>query len=166
MMEPVIRVEGQNANPCEGKVKFDFIKSTWNLGMIVCALVFAPETLSLSSIMLFVILTYFTLLVGHSVGMHRMMIHRSFKCKPWVEKVLIYIGVIVGMSGPIGIIKIHDMRDWAQRHSQCHDFFSHRRNFLLDLWWQLTSVFQFKHPPKFNIESKYLNAPFYKHLES
>lgn len=166
MMEPVIRIDGTGANACEGRVLFDARKSFWNLGMIVCAICLAPFTFSPASFILFLTLSYTTLLIGHSAGMHRMMIHRSFECQKPIERVLIYIGVLVGMSGPQGIIKIHDLRDWAQRQTECHDFFSHKQSYIKDLWWQLTSNFKFDNPPKINIEDKYTDDLLYRHLET
>lgn len=165
MMKPVHRIDGRKSNPVDGVVKFDFSKSSWNLGMIGSAILFAPFTLSPSSLALFIILTYFSLLIGHSAGMHRMMIHQAYESHPLVEKILIYIGVLVGMSGPYGIIKIHDVRDWAQRQEKCHDFFSHKKSYFQDLWWQLTSKFVFESPPEINIEPKYGESRFYQWLE-
>ncbi len=165
MMEPVHRVDGRGANPVEGRVVYDVPKLIWNLGMIVLALVLAPITFRFDAFLLFLLLTYFSLLIGHSAGMHRMMIHRSYQCHPLVERLLIYIGVLVGMSGPCGIIKIHDLRDWAQRQNQCHDFFSHKRSFLQDIWWQLSSKFEFRRPPTVTIEAKYSADIFYQWLE-
>jgi len=166
MMEPVLRVDDSGANPIEGVVKYDVPKLLWNLGMIVLAIILAPITFSIEAFALFLVLTYFSLLVGHSAGMHRLMIHRAYECHSAVEKTLIYVGVLVGMSGPFGIIKIHDVRDWAQRKERCHEFFSHDRGFLNDIWWQLTCRFEFKNPPCINIEEKYSSDRFYKLLES
>lgn len=166
MMEPVRRVNDKGANPVKGRVVYDLPKLLWNLGMIILAVIFAPLTFSFGALILFLMLTYFSLLIGHSAGMHRMMIHRSYDCHPIVEKILIYIGVLVGMSGPYGIIKIHDLRDWAQRKVECHDFFSHKRGYLLDVWWQLTSKFEFDNPPAINIEDKYSTDRFYQWLEA
>jgi len=166
MMEPVLRVDDSGANPVEGVVKYDVPKLLWNLGMIVLAIIFAPITFSIEAFALFLVLTYFSLLVGHSAGMHRLMIHRTYECHSAVEKTLIYVGVLVGMSGPFGIIKIHDVRDWAQRKERCHEFFSHDRGFLNDIWWQLTCRFEFKNPPCIKIEEKYSSDRFYKFLES
>ncbi len=165
MMEKVLRVSAEKANASKGSVTFDFSKAGWNLGMIVMALIFAPFNYTNSALILFLSTTYLSLLIGHSVGMHRMMIHRAFDCPPVVAKIMIYIGVLVGMSGPIGIIKIHDMRDWAQRQAGCHDFFSHTRSYLIDIWWQLTSTFKFENPPEITIEKKYLDDPWYQFLE-
>lgn len=166
MMEPVHRIEGIGANPVDGVVDYDLPKLSWNLGMISSAVIFAPSTFSLESFFLFIVLTYFSLLIGHSAGMHRLMIHRTYECHPIVEKILIYIGVLVGMSGPHGIIKIHDLRDWAQRQEKCHDFFSHKRNYFQDIWWQLTSKFNFSCQPKVIIEAKYGSDKFYLWLEN
>ena len=33
---------------------------------------------------------------------------------------------LVGMAGPVGMPRTHDLRDWAQRQPQCHDHFGHR----------------------------------------
>lgn len=165
MMKPVVRVNDENANPHDGHVTVDYPKMYWNLGMAITAIIFAPMTYTLDAFLLFITLTYFSLLVGHSVGMHRLMIHRSFSTPKWLEYCLVYIGVLVGMAGPLGIIKVHDLRDWTQRQHRCHDFFSHRRNYFTDLWWQLTSKFVFNKPPTIVIEPKFSNDQFYQFLE-
>ena len=72
MMEPVHRIDGDGANPVEGKVVYDLPKLLWNLGMILSAVIFAPLTFSLGSFSMFLVLTYFSLLIGHSAGMHRL----------------------------------------------------------------------------------------------
>ena len=165
MMAPVVRVNGENANPVHGQVVTDWPKAIWNLGMIVAAVLLVPYYTNLNSIVLFLVLTYFSLLIGHSAGMHRMMIHRTFKTPKPIERLLIYVGVLVGMAGPFGVIRIHDLRDWAQRQEQCHDFFSHKRSFITDLWWQLTSKFEFDSPPQISIEENLANDRFYVFLE-
>jgi len=165
MMEPVARVSGEGACPWRGSVVFDAPKAFWNIGIGVLAIVLVPFYTTVSAVILFVVLAYFSLLVGHSAGMHRMMIHRTYLAPRIVERILIYIGVLVGMAGPFGVIAIHDTRDWAQRHPRCHDFFSHARPFWQDLWWQLTSKFIFDYPPKVVIEDHYAHDPVYRFLE-
>lgn len=154
MMEEVLRVSGEEACPVQGTVKLDPIKCLWNGGMILGAVCLAPVYFSWSALVLFFVTTYVTLLIGHSVGMHRMMIHRTFKCPKPLERLLIYIGILVGIGGPSAIIKIHDTRDWAQRQSQCHDFFSHERSYLRDVTWQLYYRFEFDKAPIVKIESR------------
>ncbi len=166
MMKPVLRVDGRNANPCEGRPVLDCPKAVWNGCLIAVSLVAGPTFFNWSAFALFVVSTYVTLLVGHSVGMHRMLIHRSFQCAKPLERFLIYVGVLVGVAGPFGIVRVHDMRDWAQRQSVCHDFFAHTRGFWRDLSWQLFYRFRFAFPPTFTIEPNIRHDHFYRFLEA
>lgn len=152
MMQPVLRVDATDASAVEGRVVLDWAKALWTGGMLSTGLVLGPLLFSWQAFLVFLLLTYTTMLIGHSVGMHRMMIHRTFSCPKWLERSLIYAGLLVGVAGPYGIIKIHDLRDWAQRQSHCHDFFSHRCGFWRDLTWQLFYRFEFEHPPRVKIE--------------
>jgi fatty-acid desaturase len=165
MMKPVLRVDGSQASACDGRPVLDVPKAAWNGATLVAALVLGPIFFSWSALALFLSLTYVSLLVGHSVGMHRMMIHRTFSCSKPVERALIYTGVLVGLSGPFGIIRIHDTRDWAQRQPKCHDFFAHRRSLPQDLLWNLAYRFQFERPPRLVIESNLADDPWYRFME-
>jgi stearoyl-CoA desaturase (delta-9 desaturase) len=164
-MEPVIRVDGAGADPCLGTVRIDWPKALWN-GAMIAGTIAALAVATWQSVLLFLVLTYATLLVGHSVGMHRMMIHRTFKAKPWLARTLIYLGTLVGVSGPSGIIRIHDTRDWAQREAECHDFFAHRAGFWQDLAWNLFYRFDFARPPRVTIEPGLADDPFYRWLDA
>ena len=165
MRPGVFRVDGEGASPVSGRVVFAPAKASWNLSMLAGTLILAPLTFSFSALAVFLVLTYATLLLGHSVGMHRRFIHRSFDCPKWLERLLVWLGTVVGMAGPFGILRIHDLRDWAQREPDCHDFFSHRRSLWVDAWWQLTGRFEFERPPRFAIEPEFAQDPFYRWLE-
>lgn len=165
MMKPVLRIDAAGADPCAGRPVVDGPKALWNGGLILVALVAGPLTFSWSALALFGVTTWLTLLIGHSVGMHRMLIHRTFRCAKPLERLLIYVGVLVGVAGPFGILRVHDVRDWAQRQSDCHDFFAHRRGLARDLAWQLFYRFRFDRPPVLNIEPAVRDDPFYRFLE-
>lgn len=165
MMKPVFRIDARDANPIHGRPVIDWPKALWNGGMILSALTLPFFYSTPAAIALCFILTYVTLLLGHSAGMHRMMIHKSFVAEKWLERTLIYIGVLVGMGGPSNILKIHDLRDWAQRQPDCHDFFAHRRALLPDLAWNLFCRFEFTHPPRFVIEPAIADDGFYRFLD-
>jgi stearoyl-CoA desaturase (delta-9 desaturase) len=165
MRPGVFRIDGGGASPSDGRVVFAPAKAFWNLSMLGGALLLAPMTFSAGGLLVFFILTYVTLLLGHSVGMHRRFIHRAYDCPKWLERFLVYLGTLVGMAGPLGILRIHDLRDWAQREPDCHDFFSHRRSLWVDAWWQLTSRFEFERPPRFTIEPEFAQDGFYRWLE-
>ena len=164
MMLPVIRVKGNPASACEGAPHLDGFKLIWNGGMIATSFL-APIVWSWPAILTFVVLTYLTMLLGHSIGMHRMMIHRTLRLPMLLARLLIYFGVLVGMGGPSRIIGVHDLRDWAQRLPDCHDFFSHRRGFWRDLSWQLFYRFEFRSRPEIIIESEIADDPFYRFLD-
>lgn len=165
MMEPVHRIIAGDASAVQGQVKFDMGKVIWNGTMIFGGIGLAFFFTTWSAVFLGLSLTYITLLLGHSVGMHRMMIHRSFRAHTWLKRLLIYLGVLVGIGGPSKIIQIHDVRDWAQRQKACHDFFSHDRDFIRDLTWQLFYRFKFDSSPKVRIEDELLSDPFLRHLD-
>ena len=130
------------------------------------SLCLAPFFTNLAAISLGLSLTYVTLLLGHSVGMHRMMIHRSFKAVIWVRYSLLYLGTLVGIGGPSAVIKIHDTRDWAQRAPNCHPYFSHEKGFWRDITWQLFYRFEFDHPPHIKIEPEISEDRFLQHLDN
>lgn len=165
MMKPVMRVDGEGASAVHGRPVFDPAKAIWNGAMLLVTLIWAIPLMRLDAVLLFVGTTYCSLLVGHSVGMHRLMIHRTFQCSKFTERLLVYIGVLVGVAGPFGIIRIHDTRDWAQRQQVCHEFFAHTRSLLPDLWWQLTSRFEFESAPRLTIEPQFADDQFYRFLE-
>lgn len=153
------------SDPVAGTVRWAPGKSLWTLSLTGIALVFAPLTFSLDTLLLFLATTAITICAGHSVGMHRLLIHRSFKTHIVIEQVLVYLGTLVGMAGPFGMIYAHDIRDWAQRQTDCHPLYAHRRWFLIDAWWQMHCVVALDHPPRFTIEPRTANDRFYRFLE-
>lgn len=158
-------VERDGCDPDEGRVRWAPVKSLWIGGMTVAALVLGPLTFSWGALAIFLAGCGVTLCFGHSVGMHRRLIHGSFACPLWLEHVCVYLGVLVGMAGPLGMIRIHDMRDWAQRQPRCHDYFCHRRALLHDAWWQLHCELVLDRPPGFRLEPRLASDRFYAFVE-
>ena len=148
-----------------GEVKWRPVKSLWISAMTMIAVTAGPLTFTWDALVVFIALCAVTICGGHSVGMHRLLIHRSFKAHIWVEYFLVYLGVLVSMSGPYGMIRLHDFRDWGQRQTGCHDFFSHRAGFFKDAWWQLHCGIDLTHEPTFLIEDRIRNDHFYKIIE-
>jgi stearoyl-CoA desaturase (delta-9 desaturase) len=166
MMKPVARVDGRFACPVAGRPVLDPAKAAWNGAMLLATLLLAAPLFTWGAFGLFLATTYASLLIGHSVGMHRLMIHRSFDCPKPIERMLVYVGVLVGVSGPFGIIRIHDIRDWAQRQPACHDFFAHRRPLALDLAWQLAFRFEFEKPPGLTVEPHFADDPWHRFFDA
>ena len=124
-------------NPDDGIVRWAPVKSLWLTSHALAAIIGGTLTFSLEHIAVFLTCTAFTLCLGHSLGMHRRLIHNSYECPRWLEYFFVHLGVIVGMAGPFGMIKGHDLRDWAQRQRHCHPYLRNGGSFLGDGWRQL-----------------------------
>jgi stearoyl-CoA desaturase (delta-9 desaturase) len=154
-----------SSNPMLGTIRWAPAKSLWIGAMTVAALILSPITFTWDALLLFLGTCGLTLCAGHSVGMHRRLIHNSFACPLWLEYACVYLGVLVGMAGPIGMIRIHDMRDWAQRQPDCHPFFGHRAPLLRDGWHQLHCELALSAPPGFRLEPRLDKDRVYGFLE-
>lgn len=160
------RMIDDNSDPVRGRVLWMPAKSLWISAMTLTALIAGPLTFTWDALGVFVALTAVTICMGHSVGMHRLLIHRSFRTHIWIEHFLVYLGTLVGMAGPFGMIHAHDIRDWAQRQPACHDLHAHRRSFFVDAWWQMHCAVALDHPPRFVIEERVRRDRFYRFLET
>ena len=149
----------------DGQVMWEPIRSLWFSIMAVGAIVGGIVTFTWSAFALFVCSTAAVLLLGHSVGMHRKLIHNSFECPKWLEYLLVYFGVLVGLAGPLGLLRTHDLRDYAQRLPRCHDYLAHRRKPLLDFWWQIHCALHLKSPPSIKIEAGIEHDRTYQFLQ-
>jgi sn-1 stearoyl-lipid 9-desaturase len=156
--------EVAGASPVKGRVKWDPVHSVWNGVMMGVTIFVAPFVFSWSALLVFLGLTGASLLLGHSIGFHRRLIHRSFECPKWLEYALVWVGTAVGMSGPLWMIATHDLRDWAQRQTDCHDYLAHRQPMLVDAWWQMHCRLVLDHSPVFDFGANAKDR-FYVFLE-
>lgn len=152
-------------DPVHGRVRWKPVKSIWIGSMTATALFAGPLLFTWDAFAIFVIGCGITLCAGHSVGMHRRLIHNSFECPLWLEYAMVYAGVLVGMAGPFGLMHQHDLRDWAQRQAKCHDYLKHGSSVWLDAWWQLHCDLELAHPPRFQPEPRIANDRVYEWME-
>lgn len=156
---------GPDVDPVVGTVSWDVPRSCWNMGMLVAAVVLGPIFFTWSAFAVFLILLAITMCTGHSVGFHRRLIHRTFKCPKWLERAMVWSGTLVGMQGPFWVIHSHDIRDWAQRQRDCHDFIKHGRSLIVDGWWNLNCRLRLAHPPAFDPGPGIADDRFYQFLQ-
>jgi fatty-acid desaturase len=148
-----------------GIVRYAPIKSIWLSAMFHGTLVGVFVYPSVSGFLLFVVSTAFVLLFGHSLGSHRKFIHDSFQCPRWLEYFFVYCGTLVGLAGPLGLLRQHELRDYAQRLAACHPYLRHGAGFWRDAWWQLHCDLRFVHEPSLRLEPS-RNTRFYRFLEA
>ena len=158
--------DSASCNANDGKVVLSKTKLLWLGNMLLISIIGGVLTFSFEALLVFVISTGVSLCLGHSLGMHRRLIHQSYQCPLWLEYVFVHLGVIVGLAGPIGMIKTHDMRDWAQRQNECHDYFGHQQPMLIDAYWQLFCDIELDKPPKFLLEDRVKKDRVFNFMES
>jgi len=153
------------ADAVAGRVVWDGPRSIWNMGMLAGALIAGPIFFTWPALLVFLLLAGATLCMGHSVGFHRRLIHRSFDCPKWLERTMIWVGTLVGMGGPIWTVHLHDIRDWGQRQPDCHWFLRHGKPILIDGFYYLNFRLVFDRPPSFDAGPGISDDRFYRFLQ-
>ncbi|PHS16440.1 MAG: acyl-CoA desaturase [Kangiella sp.] len=158
-------IENKKCNALDGDVSLSISKSFWFLSMSFLSIVGGYLTFSFSALVVFLVFTAITLCFGHSLGMHRRLIHQSYECPKWLEYFFVHLGCLVGIAGPTGMMNTHDLRDWAQRQSECHDYFSHKQVIWKDAFWQTICDIKLENPPRFQPEESYSQDKLYQWME-
>jgi len=148
-----------------GQVYWSPLRSLWMLFIYTGAILGGYATFQWDAACLFLITTFITLCAGYSVGLHRLLIHRSFQCHPLLEGLLVYIGVLAGIDGPLSTVEKHDIKDWAKRQPHCHRYLSHRNDILKDWFWQTHCTLHLSYPPIFRHDAKTAKNSFYQWLQ-
>lgn len=162
---PRILKQSDRTSPVNGRVVWSPVKSLWFTGHALVALFAGYATFRPDAAVASFVFTVVTLCLGHSVGLHRLLIHRSFACPRWLEYLFVHLGTLVGMGGPFRVIYMHEIRDWSQRHPACHPFFIHRNPLWRDFLWQLHGDIRLEHPPRFEIEEAVASDRLYRLME-
>ena len=160
-----MRPRGPETNPVDGTVVFAPVKSIWFLFMLGAGVIGGVLTFTWSAVLVSLGLTTLTLCLGHTIGLHRMLIHRSFECPKWFEYLLAHLGTLVGMGGPFAMLYLHDIRDWAQRHPVCHRLFIHQNPSWKDFLWRMFGTIKLEHPPEFRIEPEVADDWVYRCIQ-
>lgn len=158
-------IVGPETSASNGQIVVNWTKALWLFGHGLPGLAGVLLFPQWDAALVFLVLSAITVCAGHSVGMHRLLIHKSFKTYRWVLYLLVWLGTLVGMAGPFGMVRAHDMRDWHQRQPQCPPHPSHDAGFWRDAWWQLCCEFRLRHPPAFVIEPELAEDPVLRWIE-
>lgn len=155
----------ERTNPIAGRVVWSPVKSLWFTSHALLAICGGYATFCFDAVVLSFVFTVLTLCLGQSIGLHRLLIHRSFESVRWLEYLLVHLGTVVGMGGPFRMLYMHDIRDWSQRHESCHPFFIHQQSLWRDCLWQLHCDIQLTHPPRFVIEPRVADDRVYRFMD-
>ncbi len=159
-------IPGTNADPCAGRVRWDPVRSIWWTAMTIGWVVGGTIWFSWSAVAVFLIACTFVLCGGHSLGMHRRFIHESFDCPAWLTALGVWLGTLVGLGGPRTMMRAHDLRDWAQRQSDCHPYLRHGRGRWHDFLWQVHGRLELDNPPHHEMSPLYRASRFMQLLQA
>ena len=84
----------------------------------------------------------FTMGFGLTVGIHRGLIHRAFVTGKWTERVLVAIGTLCGLGGPLGMSRMHHYRDFYQNQPTCPPYFGYRQGLAAAMAYALFCRFE------------------------
>jgi len=124
------------------KPTLDPIKAAWLWTMILSALLIGLSTISWTSFGIAALIAFPTLCIGHSVGLHRGIIHQSYRMPRWVFVLLSEIAALTGMGGPLSWARYHAVRDYWQNHAAPPSAFRYDHSILRDFWLVLHCRFE------------------------
>jgi stearoyl-CoA desaturase (delta-9 desaturase) len=149
--------------PEVGRLRFDVFKSVWMWCHIGVGLILGPLHFSWEGALLGGLLSALTVCFGHSVGLHRGVIHKSYKASPALMKVLAVL--CTGLGGPLSWIRVHYYRDVWQNRLDCPGYFAYDHGRLKDFWWNLHYRFEPADEALYKLPEDTMQDPFLRFLE-
>ncbi|MCT4625320.1 MAG: hypothetical protein N4A46_16975, partial [Schleiferiaceae bacterium] len=148
-----------------GRTEFSWPKVTWLYATILPSILFIYWAANLQWTLISAGLTIITVCVGHSVGLHRGIIHKAFKMSPRARKVFIYLFVHTGLGGPLSWLKLHYIRDYWQNQTTAPAYFMYHHSLLKDYYWNLHLSYTPRELGRYNIPEEDLNDSWFNWLE-
>ncbi len=149
----------------EGHVSLAWGKVLWlylMLGSAALLVAYPPDTAALVASAL---LGLSTLCAGHSVGLHRGIIHDTYRSSTFTRNLLVYLFVHTGLGGPLSWITLHHVRDHYQNASQCPRYFGYTQSLLTDFYWNLHLRFHARTPEIYGVPRSQTADPWLRFLE-
>jgi len=151
--------------PEKGTLQFSIRKTAWLYLMLIPCVYIDYSLISLHIALIGLALTFITVCLGHSIGLHRGVIHKSYSTSTGVLNVLMYIFVFTGLGGPLSWLKLHYYRDYWQNQKYCPEYFAYDHPLWKDYFWNLHLSFKPKEIYHFNIPDNDLSNRWYVWLE-
>lgn len=140
-----------------GQIKVSWSKVFWLYTILALTLFIDFSLITLSDIIINILLLFLTVGLGHSVGLHRGLIHKSYKTSNTFQKVSLYLFVLTGLGSPKDWLKQHYYRDYWQNRTDCPRYYQYQHSLFTDFFWNLHLTFIPVNNKRYNIPEKDLN---------
>jgi len=118
-------------------VYFSFQKTTWLYLNLFFCLFINFSTINKNIILLSIFISIVTISLGHSIGLHRGIIHKSYSTSKIFRNFLLLLFIFTGMGSPLIWIKLHYTRDFWQNKPSCHPYLGYKHSLWKDYIWYL-----------------------------
>ena len=142
-----------------------WLKIVWLYLMLVPALVWGISSLSSQRSLASALITVATVGFGHSIGLHRGIIHRSYRCARFTRGALAYLFVHTGLGGPLSWVRVHYFRDYWQNRLDCPAYFRYDHSIAKDYYWNLHFALKSGDIRRYEIPDEDLYDPWLAFLE-
>lgn len=147
-----------------GNVYFSKANTIYLYAAIVPIVFIDFNRITMSLIAVNILLLVLTVCIGHSIGLHRGIIHKTYKTSKIFQNILLYLFVLTGLGSPKNWIKMHYYRDFWQNRKDCPKYFKYNHTILLDFYWNLHTSFVPKDEILYEIPNTDLSDTFIKFL--
>lgn len=148
-----------------GRVETSWKKSLWLYANLALGLAAVPFALSAKTAAAGFALAFATLCLGHSVGLHRGVIHRTYEAPRSVRCALATLFALSGLGGPVSWIRVHFTRDHWQNRAECPPYFGYDHGALRDYHWNLHCRFVPARDADYGIPEGDVRDPYLVFLE-
>lgn len=118
-------------------VYFSAQKTAWLYLNLVFCLFISFSGLNKSAVLTSVIISVLTVSLGHSIGLHRGIIHQAYSTSKKFRNFLLMLFIFTGMGSPLTWIKLHYTRDFWQNKTSCHAYLGYQHSIYKDFIWYL-----------------------------
>ncbi|NKI33270.1 fatty acid desaturase [Croceivirga thetidis] len=154
----------ENLNTEVGNIYFSWKKTFWLYIMLVPIAFIDFKAITFFDSILVIALTIVTVGLGHSVGLHRGIIHKSYDTSSRYRNVGLFLFILTGLGSPLSWLKQHYYRDYWQNREDCPRYFRYQHSLITDYWWNLHLQFSPVDEELYQIPTIDLNDKTINHL--
>jgi fatty-acid desaturase len=154
-----------NAGGAAGQVGLAWTKTAWLYCNLLAGVIALPFGLTRRTFLASFGLAFLTLCVGHSVGLHRGVIHRTYETSRLVRCATAILFAFSGLGGPISWLRVHFTRDYWQNRRDCPRYFGYDHGILVDYHWNMHCRFVPADAALYGIPAEDAEDPFLVLLE-